>query len=389
MKKTKLLAICGALLGGIIATIPWVLVYVYGNMMFSLLAVFVATGALKGYQLCKGKVTKKLPLIITTVSLISISIATLLIIPALLLMKESASISVENFQYLYSNGEFIAAMIKDYFITIIFTFLGISGVINSIKKQTAKLSDNEINKIDLTNGDNQKDRENVKKFFQSKNAITPETAIELSETDGINSKTVELLIKEEIIGRIENKYYYQEELEIKKNKKRNYKYMYIIIIVVVVINTITFNLSTSNSSNNVENLNNSIENIESKEVLYNISDEYKEYQDGDNNWYYVPKTDLSGYSGLIKVYYYDIDYTYSNEWAKSMEENLRSFEEGAKVDSALEYKSPLYYQVVEFNASYKEFDEVIYCIFNNKKLAIVEVIDYRKNPSIRNDGKKS
>ena len=36
--------IIGAILGGTIATIPWVLAYVYGNVMLSLLAVIIAAG---------------------------------------------------------------------------------------------------------------------------------------------------------------------------------------------------------------------------------------------------------------------------------------------------------------------------------------------------------
>ena len=96
MEKSYLKGILGALLGGIIASIPWILVYVYANMMFSVLAIFIAMGALKGYQLFKGKIDKKLSIIITVVSLLSVVVSTLLIIPCLLLLKESIGISIEN-----------------------------------------------------------------------------------------------------------------------------------------------------------------------------------------------------------------------------------------------------------------------------------------------------
>ena len=50
-KKTSYFTgIIGALIGGIIASIPWVLVYVYGNMMLSLLAVLIAAGEFYGYK---------------------------------------------------------------------------------------------------------------------------------------------------------------------------------------------------------------------------------------------------------------------------------------------------------------------------------------------------
>ena len=47
--KKYLPGIIGALLGGLIASIPWILMYVYGEMMLSLLAIIIALGALKGY----------------------------------------------------------------------------------------------------------------------------------------------------------------------------------------------------------------------------------------------------------------------------------------------------------------------------------------------------
>jgi acetyl-CoA carboxylase carboxyl transferase subunit beta len=72
IKKEKtgsyLTGIIGAIIGGIIATIPWILVYVYGNMMLSILAAIIAGGEFLGYKICKGKIDKKLPIIIFSVS---------------------------------------------------------------------------------------------------------------------------------------------------------------------------------------------------------------------------------------------------------------------------------------------------------------------------------
>lgn len=79
MKKNYVKGILGALLGGLIASIPWILLYVYA-MMDSLLAVLVAMGALKGYKLFKGEINEKSPLIIIIVSIVCITVSTLLII---------------------------------------------------------------------------------------------------------------------------------------------------------------------------------------------------------------------------------------------------------------------------------------------------------------------
>ena len=52
-KGSYLTGILGAIVGGAIATIPWILVYVYGEMMFSILAALIAAGELYGYKIAK------------------------------------------------------------------------------------------------------------------------------------------------------------------------------------------------------------------------------------------------------------------------------------------------------------------------------------------------
>ena len=42
--------IIGAFIGGLIASIPWILLYIYGGMMSSYFAFIIGIGALKGYQ---------------------------------------------------------------------------------------------------------------------------------------------------------------------------------------------------------------------------------------------------------------------------------------------------------------------------------------------------
>ena len=56
--KSFALGALGALIGAFVASIPWILMYLYGNMILSALAIIIAIGALKGYQILKGPIDK-------------------------------------------------------------------------------------------------------------------------------------------------------------------------------------------------------------------------------------------------------------------------------------------------------------------------------------------
>lgn len=129
MGRSYLKGIIGALIGALIATIPWILLYIYGSAMTSIFAFLVGLGALKGYQV-KGIVDNKLPIIITIVSLVAITIATLVIIPVIMLFQIGENIS--GLLVVYSYTPFTSLILKDYAIAVIFTFLGLRGVMRQI-----------------------------------------------------------------------------------------------------------------------------------------------------------------------------------------------------------------------------------------------------------------
>ena len=132
-----LTGIIGAIIGGTIATIPWVLMYVYGGMMLSILAALIAAGEFYGYKLLKGKMSKGLPAILMVLALVIVTVATLVVIPGLLIQKEGLNVSKANIEKLYSNEEFATAIMKDFVISVIFTILGASIITSNVKKQLA------------------------------------------------------------------------------------------------------------------------------------------------------------------------------------------------------------------------------------------------------------
>lgn len=216
MKQNYVLGIIGGLIGGIIASVPWILLYIYGNMMFSLLAVFIAIGALIGYKLFKGKIDKKLPIIITILSLLSVTIVTLVIIPLLLLAKNDLVVSFENLEWLYQNSEFTNAILRDYIISFVFTLLGISGVTSQLKKgENPRL----FNQNTVVQQEIVEKTSTIKEVFQKLNAMSKENAVSkesildaLSE-DKNAPATFRTLCMQKIIRKYKKNYYFDEKLE--------------------------------------------------------------------------------------------------------------------------------------------------------------------------------
>ena len=130
-----LFGIIGSILGGLVASLPWIIMYVYVEMMWSFMAFLIGYGAFLGYKLFKGKMDIKVPYIIGIVSIIVIIFTTLYVIPALLIIKEGLTPSFEILSLLYSNTEFKSAIIKDLIFAVLFTVLGVSRIFKTLKNQ--------------------------------------------------------------------------------------------------------------------------------------------------------------------------------------------------------------------------------------------------------------
>lgn len=380
MEKGYFKGILGALLGGIVASIPWILVYVYANMIYSILAVIIAMGALKGYQLFHGKVDRKLPIILVIVSLLSITLSTLVIIPCLLIVKNSGTISIANLNLLYSNEEFIRALIGDYVISVLFTILGISGVISSVRRQIIDSEDSGNVDFDFNTGNNKKDKEKVKEYFLIRNATSENSAVKVEESANINFNTLNLLVSQRIVLQKDDKYYYSLE-EAEKLRKQTKKTLIITITTtVVVIAAIIGAFIFFNDDKLTEEI----------DFYYSVKSDYKEYIDEENedSWIYVPKTDLSGDSGYFTVYYLEGSYEYSTEWVEDIKTSFRSFDELKEIKSDDYFKNKNGLEVVSFELLFDEYTDTIYYVIGKSKLGVVEIIDYEGDETLQEDGRE-
>lgn len=266
--KHYLLGTLGALIGAFVASIPWILMYVYGNMILSALAIIIAIGALMGYQIFKGTIDKKLPIIISVVSLLVIIVVTLAIIPMLLIIKDGYLPTIANFKLLYANSEFSSAIVHDLIFSVVFTVLGISGVVSNVNKKI-KESDAPLTKIKvsetLSNADTETDNSqvinNVKDIFVKYNAmdkahgIDKETILmELQELE--NGKALFRTLKsQQVIRKYKGKYYFSEKAE----KSTGYRFgllfgkIILFIALVAIVFAALYLLDDDNNSNTSNN----------------------------------------------------------------------------------------------------------------------------------------
>lgn len=352
----KVFSILGSIIGAIIFSIPWIFSYVYLNYMVVVLASLIGFGALWFYKLFKGKVNKNTVYVIITASFIAITLSTFVIIPLMLMAKENIIISFANFKNIYSLDNFLSSLIGDYIISLLFTILGISGIIRSIKNKDNK--DN-INKEYLI--------EDVKKIYEEYNAFSKDKAIKNDILiKRVSLKKLNELEREGYIITKLNKSYFDLNAEtsnevrlenIKKCKKKNSIIIIIFILIFIVAFWIFFliddeNNDNSNNNNNnqeqVEEKQNNIQ-VEYKDISISLPSTFKLSEKKDNYVYYTN----SDYNSILnevmleQVEYDELDsYNYFNNYKNALEEDFSFLEtndeEGIYLLKSLKYENEYY-----------------------------------------------
>lgn len=391
-KKTSYITgILGAILGGAIASIPWVLMYVYGNMILSLLAVIIGAGAFYGYKLCKGRMDAKLPMIIMIISIVVVTIITFAVIPLLLLKHNGYYVSMENLKTLYQNSEWFSAIIRDYIISVVFTLLGASVVTSSIKKQLLANSENIT--LDLSNQGEQQKLKNdaievIKPIFEKYNAVDKENTMTkeevLAETEGPSGKIYFSFLKNSgIIKKVKGKYYYSVEDEDKKQKRKvNVWFIITTIILVILAFGIAFQDNSTNNSSQTENTDLSFQAPQGWVAYQGYSEEtgwtfYKSISAPtvkENNEEATNTIDYSQYPAMLNVVYS------KNDEATSIDELKTDLETYIKEKLQPEeyfvekVKTSNGYDAVKIKLKYNQEPEEVSCyyyIYTDGKLAII------------------
>lgn len=274
----------GALLGAFIGAIPWVLAYVFGNVIYALLSIIIVVCAFYGYKITKAKMDKKLPIILAIVSFVVITVVMLIIIPLILMHKSEIPLTWEYFKAIYAEQEYITAFIKDYIISLLFCAIVIGGIIVNLNKQIKHgVAEKDI-KIVTQGVENDKfskeDIEKARDVFEAndalgkKHTITKELIIEELQKEFGTQKGIEIfeyLKIEGVIKKKTNKYYFSEKAE----KSPYYRYgptslkVFIVVLVIATILALAIvfyeDKYQENNTNTINGVN--LGNIESGKVI--------------------------------------------------------------------------------------------------------------------------
>lgn len=125
----------GAFLGGLVASIPWV-VLDYVGFVWALLAIPIAIGVEKGYRIAGGKNSSELPKVVAGMTILIVVILSLYIMPLIYIILELGMFATPlDLYYFYMDGNW-GSVIPHLLISILFAALGISGVVKNLKNQT-------------------------------------------------------------------------------------------------------------------------------------------------------------------------------------------------------------------------------------------------------------
>lgn len=389
--------IIGAIIGGAIGAVPWIIAYIYGNMMIALLAILIAGGAYYGYKICKGKITKKVTIIITIISIIIVALVTLLIIPVILIHTEGMNTNLATIQYLYQDEEFTSAIIRDTLIAIVFTAVGVAVVNASIKKDLEEGVTNKEQTPEEFAKEKQEAISKIKPIFEKYNAVSKEHTIDKIELEAelelnkIDKKLLETLQSVEIVKKEKGKFYYNAENENKeitpKKKMSKSNIIAIVVAVIAIIAVVAIIIYGYNQKNATIVYNDGTVSFEMNATWI----EYSNYYAGGWNYYkYISnmplsntneidanEIDYSTYPAMLNVNYYEIDtseYSSIQDVADYMAEYINSAEDKPEYEQEIS-KTEKGYDVLKIKATYNTDPaqvEYMYYILNGNVMATVD-----------------
>ena len=380
--------IIGSILGAIIFSIPWILIYVYANYILSILSAIIAYGSLLFYKKFGGEITKKTSVVITISSLLAITLATFVIIPLCLIVKEGYGLSFEYYQRLFASSDFVSAIMHDYIISVIFTFLGISGVIASINKEAYHINKDEKDNENIAYASFEEQVKYLESIYAKYDAFSKEKAIPssilLSELNIKNKlKLIKNMESKGIIVSPFNKSYFdksavEDKTIAKKNRRKNILFPTFAGIVIGIISLLiifiaiifTEEESTTNNNNQEETINN--QEFTYQNITLTLPNTFKKDEETEDYISYLNYSyDDPVYQIMLQQYNFkDTDIETSEEYQKSYLAYLKeSFDIKSTDDITIDSKKG--FEIKMFSLEYPEEYYVSYVVFDDNYVYII------------------
>ena len=416
VKNNYVLGALGALVGAFIGAIPWILMYVFGNMMYSLLAILIVLCSFYGYKLTKAKIDKKVPVILSIASFISITVTMFVIIPMCLMAKEGMPISMEDFVTLYQYDEFTSAMIQDYIVALLFCLVVIGGIVYNLNKQIKegkeskdiKLLSNDVSNEVFSN----EDIEKVKAVFEKSDAMTKNHTISkelvmeelYKEFDEQKANGIFNYLKaQRIIKKKSRQYYFSEKAQ--KSTWHRYgitslKTFVIVMVLAIIIAGVIIFVENDTNNDNLNELQDSALTDTTRSNVYdvgvdNIKLEFPEdivILTQEETAYYFGEMYASAYdclamssdfSKMVMVFSdeksnYDVEYT-AEEYLKAALDNAEIEVKEQEISGHTFYMAEQTYEeddgnsYVEADYVYDAGDRFICMIFDSLESDIIDV----------------
>jgi mannose/fructose/N-acetylgalactosamine-specific phosphotransferase system component IID len=134
MKKNNyLMGTTGALLGGIIGTIPWILVEVTTQFFIGWLGYLIGISSLYGYRKLGGNETIKSKWIILGATIFSVFFAEC-VTTLIYLYQEGYDPSISNLLILFQDSSFVKGFMLNVGVGLLIAFFGIKSIFDGIGK---------------------------------------------------------------------------------------------------------------------------------------------------------------------------------------------------------------------------------------------------------------
>ena len=237
--------ILGGLVFGILASIPWILIYVFAGMFVAYLGALIGLGVIFGYKSFVNKIDKKMTVIVSIIILFIVIVNAMVVIPGILLVQNGIPLSFTNLILLYQIEGILPELVKDLLMSIVFAGLGAFPYISSINLQLKNKNPNaEINPLYNSSSLMLNYFKDIREYFESKSATDEKHAISISDDLHFNEIAFKNLKISKSLVEVDGLYYYDLEKGIKfeedyiklvnKNNKPFSKKFFIILIILII-----------------------------------------------------------------------------------------------------------------------------------------------------------